>query len=294
MKVLITGVNGFVGRHLFRELKSGNTEVCGIDTESFSSDTIAVNILDQHLLDKVIKSTCPDYIIHLAAIASVDHSNISRIYDINFHGTLNLLYSCYKLNKKPGFLFISSSQVYGNVSEERLPIDESFPVNPVNHYGASKASGEMAVKAFSAEYGIEYVIARPFNHTGPGQSDRFVVPKIINAFKKRDKAIELGNIDTARDYTDVRDVVKAYCSIISDFRPGEVYNISSGTSRTVREIFNLMKKLSGHEMDIIQKDVLVRKNEIMSITGNAGTIKSAIGWESRIEIEETLLSMLDS
>lgn len=293
MKVLVTGINGFVGQHLLRELKSRNIEVHGIDTESRSAGVMAVNILNQNLLDDVLKEISPDYIIHLAAIANVDHSNVSLIYNINCNGTLNLLIACSKLNTKPGFLFVSSSQVYGNVPEEKLPIYETCPVNPVNHYGASKAAGEMAVKAFGAEYGIEYVIVRPFNHTGTGQSDRFVIPKIVNAFRRGDKSIELGNINTVRDYTDVRDVVKGYCDIIGSFQSGETYNISSGNGKTVHEIFDILTKITGREMKIIQNDTFFRKSEIKSVIGNAEKLKSATGWKNENEIEDTLISMLN-
>ncbi len=292
MKVLVTGINGFVGQHLFRELESRNIKVWGIDTESCFEKIKAVNLLDQKLLDIALKDISPDYVIHLAGIANVDHTNSSLIYDINFNGTLNLLSACNKLNSKPGFLFVSSSQVYGNVPEDKLPIDEAFLINPVNHYGSSKAAGEMLVKAFGAEYGIEYVIARPFNHTGPGQTDKFVVPKIVNAFKRKDKAIELGNIDTIRDFTDVRDIVKAYCTIIENFKDGEIYNISSGNGISIYNVFLKLKEITGHDMEIIRKDFLVRKNDIKSIVGNCNKIKKDTGWTTNISIEETLKEML--
>lgn len=293
MRVLVTGINGFVGQHLVRELESRNIEVYGVDVKTCSDKIKAVNIMDENHLYKTIKEISPDYIIHLAGIANVDHSNTSLIYNINFQGTLNLLSACGRLVSKPGFLFVSSSQVYGNVAEDQLPIDEFCLVDPVNHYGASKAAGEMAVRAFGAEYEIEYVIARPFNHTGPGQTDRFVVPKIVNAFRRKDKSIELGNIDTVRDYTDVRDIVRAYCDIIKNFKSGETYNIASGVGRTIHEIFNIIKKITGHEMSIIKNQSLYRKSEIKSIIGNAEKLKASTGWRTSLDIEETLISMLD-
>jgi nucleoside-diphosphate-sugar epimerase len=292
MKVLVTGINGFVGQHMFRELISRNIDVWGLDIESCSEKVKAVNLLDKNLLESVVKEISPDYVIHLAAIASVDHANISLIYDINFKGALNLLSACNKLNEKPGFIFVSSSQVYGNVSETVLPIDESFIVNPVNHYGASKAAGESAVKAFGAEYAIPYVIARPFNHTGPGQTDKFVVPKIVNEFRKRSESIELGNIDTIRDFTDVRDIVKAYCCIIENFKDGEVYNIASGTGISIREMFQLIREITGHDMEVIKKEYLVRDNEIKAIVGNSERIKRDTGWAKEFTIEDTLRDML--
>lgn len=294
MKVLITGINGFVGRHLARELNSKETDVWGIDTSSASENVSAVNILDRESIHIALNHILPEIIIHLAAIANVDHSNLSLIYDVNFHGTVNLLNACVSLDKRPKFIFVSSSQVYGNVSEDKLSIDEFFQINPVNHYGASKAAAEMSVKAFGAEYGIEYAIARPFNHTGPGQTDKFVVPKLITAFNQRKKTIELGNIHTIRDFTDVRDVAAAYRLIIENFTSGETYNIASGKGIRISDIILKLKKISGHDMEIIKKEFLVRGNEIQSAVGNNEKIKNMIGWSPSIQIDDTLRDMLNS
>ena len=293
MKVLVTGINGFVGQHLKRELEIHGHDVRGLDVISANAKVFEADILDALRLNKALKDTGPDAVIHLAAIASVDHRDPSALYNVNFNGTVNLLNACRDLEKKPDFLFISSSQVYGNVPADKLPIDETFPVNPVNHYGAAKAAAEMAVMAFGAEYGLPYVIARPFNHTGPGQTDRFVVPKIINAFSERTEFIELGNIDTVRDFTDVRDVVKAYVSIIENFISGNVYNVSSGIGVTVAEIFEMIKKISGHNMNIKKRELLVRGNEIWSVIGNSSLLRETTGWRPEILIETTLRDMLD-
>lgn len=294
MKILITGISGFVGNYLNLELTSRGHDVWGIDTSSNSEKTIAADLLNSSLLNSAVSDVSPDCVIHLAAIANVDHSNPSMIYDTNFNGTLNLLSSCSRLSSKPKFLFVSSSQIYGNVMENQLPIDETFPVNPVNHYGASKAAGEMIVKAFGSEYDFEYVIARPFNHTGTGQTDKFVIPKIVNAFKRGDKSIELGNINTIRDFTDVRDIVKGYSDIIENFKTGETYNIASGKGIKISGIFEMLKEITGQQMVIIQKDYLVRQNEIRSVIGSTDKILSDIGWKCRIELYDTLKNMFDS
>lgn len=294
MKVLVTGINGFVGQYLLRELESRSYDVWGIDTFSHGNRVFQADILEQERIVSIIRDVDPDFIVHLAAVSSVDHGNLSDIYRINFDGTVNLLASCKESGLKPCFLYVSSSQVYGNVSYDRLPVDESFPIAPVNHYGASKAAAEMAVKAFGAEYGLDCIIARPFNHTGPGQSDRFVIPKIINAFKRRDETIELGNVDTLRDFIDVRDIVKAYAGIIENFRGEEIYNIAGGTGFTVSDIFENIKRISGHSMSIVKKDFLVRKNEINSVIGNSDRLSKAIGWRPQIPIETTLKDMLDA
>jgi len=294
LKVLVTGINGFVGQHLKRELEIHGHDVRGLDVISTNAKVLEVNILDALRLNKALKDTGPDAVIHLAAIASVDHRDPATLYNVNFNGTVNLLNACKELEQKPCFLFISSSQVYGNVPADKLPIDETFPVNPVNHYGATKAAAEMAVMAFGAEYGLPYVIARPFNHTGPGQTDRFVVPKMINGFRERAEFIELGNIDTIRDFTDVRDVVKAYVSILENFISGNVYNVSSGIGVTVAEIFEMIKRISGHNMNIKKRELLVRGNEIWSVIGNSSLLRETTGWRPEILIERTLKDMLEN
>lgn len=292
MKILLTGSNGFVGTYLKNELIARGDEVWGIDIESASDKTFGASIMDENALVGIFRQVEPDYVVHLAAIADVDQSNGTMIYNINFRGTLNVLNSCIHLTKTPRIVFISSSLVYGNVPFKCLPIDESFKVDPVNHYGASKAAAEIAVKTFGSEYGLEYVIVRPFNHTGPGQTEKFVVPKIVNAFRRGDSNISLGNINTIRDFTDVRDVVKAYSGIINHFKNGEIYNVASGKGITISNIIEKLECIFGRTITIDKKEYLVRKSEIESIVGNAQKLKNDIGWEAIISIDETLDAML--
>lgn len=291
MKVLITGCNGFVGTYLTKELTEMGIDVWGIDIKSNSKQNIAASIMDTNALNDIVKQVNPDYVIHLAAIANVNHSDKSLIYDINFKGTLNLLNASIQAVTMPRFLYISSSLVYGNVPIEKLPIDETFNVEPVNHYGASKAAAEIAVKAFASEYGLEYVIVRPFNHTGVGQTENFVIPKMVNAFKRKDAKIELGNINTIRDFTDVRDVVRAYAGILNNFKNGEIYNLATGNGNTISNVIEKLKILSGHEMVIEIKDFLVRKSEVQSVIGDPRKIKNELGWKPNYCFDDTLNAM---
>jgi len=293
MRILVTGSNGFVGKYLFEQLSKEGKDVWGIDRESSSSKTIAINIMNETSLNGVLHRLHPDFVIHLAGIANVDHSDNSLIYDINFRGTQNLLNACIKQKRIPRLIYISSSQVYGNVPLEHLPIDESFPLDPVNHYGASKSAGELITKTYGYEYGIEWVILRPFNHTGPGQTDKFVIPKIVNAFKRNEKTLELGNIHTFRDFTDVRDVVKAYSHVLDHFNNGSIYNIASGHGITVADIVEKLISISGKFMNVSIKEFLSRKNEIQSVIGNAQRIKDDIGWKPLLGFDDTLRAMLE-
>jgi len=220
MKVFITGINGFVGTILKARLLEKGIDVYGICIKESSEKIFSCDITDAELTAKVLLQISPDIIIHLAAISRVDFENPGELYSSNVTGTLNLLSAACRLNRKPGFIFVSSSQVYGSVEKIEQPISETCMVNPVNHYGASKAAAENLVMAFRKEYGIPALIARPFNHTGRGQTEHFVIPKIVKAFRERRGEITLGNIDVIRDISDVRDVVNSYALMIENIKDG--------------------------------------------------------------------------
>jgi nucleoside-diphosphate-sugar epimerase len=291
LRILITGIGGFVGKVLREALVKRGHEVFGIDIKSNGSNCFNVNLLSSADLDRCVAEVCPEVVIHLAAIANVDYNNVLSIYDVNLKGTINLVSSCVKLDNKPRFLFISSSQVYGAVDVSSLPIDESFPVNPVNHYGASKAAAETVISAFGKESGLEYTIARPFNHTGVNQEPSFVVPKIVAHFKERKSEISLGNIDTIRDISDVRDVAAAYILMVEKFTNRSIYNISSGNGIRIKDIVTAMQDISGHQIRIMQKDYLKRENDIGSVIGNSTKIRSLTGWKPAFSFTDTIRDM---
>jgi GDP-6-deoxy-D-talose 4-dehydrogenase len=293
VKILITGINGFVGRYLKGELENGGHSVCGIDVVSNDPSVFAADICNEVQLSDVLTRTRPGVIYHLAAIANVDHKNPSKIYDVNIGGTKTLLSSMLTLDYIPKLIFISSSQVYGQVPVENLPITENHPVLPVNHYGASKAAGELLIRAFGCEYGLQYMIFRPFNHTGPGQTDNFVIPKIVNVFRNKADKVELGNIDVIRDFCDVRDVVHAYSSAVSFFESGKIYNISSGSGISIRQIVELMKDISHHDIIIEEKTFLKRSNEIEKVIGDSSRISEQLKWTNKFDIRQTLVDMFN-
>jgi len=289
MRILVTGSNGFVGTYLRKEIESRGHDFIGLDRESQDKLTVVCDIRDVECIKKKVREIIPDTVIHLAAIARVNYEDPGMIYSINTTGTLNVVSA---FSEEVKFLYISSSQVYGNVSEDRLPIKETTPVNPVNHYGAGKAAAENIIKAFVYERGLQSVIVRPFNHTGIGQTDDFVVPKIVNAFKRRDSSIPLGNISTKRDFLDVRDVVKAYIDIAENFKPGEVYNVSSGKEIMVSEIITKLRQITGHDIKIENVNYLERKSEILSVVGSNEKILKELNWMPRYSIEDTLEWMI--
>jgi GDP-6-deoxy-D-talose 4-dehydrogenase len=292
VKILITGVNGFVGKYLSTELRNAGHLVFGIDTTASNTNIYAIDICDEIETRKILNNIRPDFVFHLAAIANVDHKNPSKVYDINIGGTKSVLSSIISLDYLPKLVFISSSQVYGKVSSDKLPITEEHPVMPVNHYGASKAAGEILVQTYGYEYNLQYMIFRPFNHTGLGQSDKFVIPKIVNAFREKNHMIDLGNIDVIRDFTDVRDVVRGYAAAIERFSNKAIYNISSGSGITIRRTVDLLSEISGQSMIINEKSFLKRTNEIESVIGDNRKIKTDLDWSLNHSFKDTLTTML--
>lgn len=288
MKVLITGINGFVGKYLRNALEEEGLEIYGIDIKSSDENIYSIDITDPLAINHCISEISPHFIIHLAAISRVDFNNPGLIYNINVNGTLNILQASATQKFKPKVLLVSSSQVYGIVEESLQPILEKTAVKPVNHYGASKAAAENIAGAFYHEYGLPLVIVRPFNHIGRGQNQHFVVPKVIQAFKKKEKEIELGNIHVERDFLDVRDVVDAYLKLLDNFPEGEVFNIASGKGFTISDIIQMLEKTTGHQLIIKRGENLIRKNEINSSIGDFCKIRKKFNWQPVFDVNETL------
>ncbi len=294
MRVLVTGINGFVGSLLKNELVERGHEVYGIDREGDERETFSVDITRRDKLTEVISEISPDSIVHLAAITVINTDDYISLYSANVTGTFNLLASSAGQKRIPGILFVSSSHVYGRVEESSQPMDESLPLLPVNHYGASKAAGENLCRGFSAEQKVPVVIARPFNHFGAGQKEIFVIPKIIRAFKERRSSLDLGDIEVVRDFLDARDVVGAYISIIENFHNGEIYNISSGSGVRLSHVIETAEELTGHRVEIKVNNSLMRSNEMKVQIGNSGKIRKELGWSPVYSIKDTLRWMLEN
>ncbi len=290
MKILITGNRGFVGRHLERTLLERGHEVYGCDTISVEDDSrhYRVDITDPAAVRDCLDGVRPDAIIHLAAISFVPSRDIQDIYRINIFGTLNLLGAASLISPMPRFLLISSSQVYGNVPAADQPIRESAPVDPVNHYGASKAAGESLARAFRAEAGLPLVIARPFNHTGVGQPPHFVVPKIVGAFRRGADDLSLGNTGVVRDFLDVRDVVNAYALLLERFPEGRDFNIAGGRGYTIPEILAIASEKAGRAIVVRYDEGLMRANDIVRAVGDASLLRRETGWGPVYSLEDTV------
>jgi GDP-6-deoxy-D-talose 4-dehydrogenase len=290
-KALITGINGFTGRYLARELETHGWTVRGIGRNASRDDhrCRAVDLSDCADLDGVIADFAPDAVIHLAAIAFVGHGDVNEIYRVNLLGTRNLLAALAAQDKRPDcVLLASSANVYGNASAKRL--DEHVPPSPANDYAVSKLAMEYMARLWLDRLPI--VLVRPFNYTGIGQSEAFLLPKIVDHFKRRARILELGNIEVRRDFSDVRAVVEAYRRLLDARAAGEIINICSGRSHALSDVLEMARELTGHAPEIRVNPDLVRTNEVQELYGDAGKLARLIGhWETP-PLRETLRWML--
>jgi nucleoside-diphosphate-sugar epimerase len=292
VRTLVTGASGFTGRYLVEKLRRRGHTVIGTTAERDEPETptrVRLDITSPQACQRVIDATRPDYIVHLAAISFVAHHEPVDFYRVNVLGTLNLLEACAAVGHTPRKVLIASSaNVYGNVTGDA--IDESFPLALVNHYAASKASMEALVRTWFDRLPI--LIVRPFNYTGRGQTSNFLVPKIVEHFARRAKTIELGNIDVARAFSDVRYVADAYEALLESDATGEVVNVCTGTPYTLRDILAKASELTGHQLEVRVNPAFVRQTDVKVLAGSRAKLNSLAPNVESIPFTETLRWML--
>ncbi len=287
--VLITGINGFTGRYMAREFFSEGYTVVGLD-DNATDGVICCNLLDRIGLLEILIQTKPDVVVHLAGIAFVGHGDADEIYRTNVVGTRNLLESIVKSGSKPkSVLLASSANVYGNAIES---IDETTVASPMNDYAVSKLSMEYMARLWFDQLPITLV--RPFNYTGVGQSLSFLLPKIVDHFRRLAPVIELGNLDVIRDFSDVRSVVKCYRRLVESGVSGEVFNICSGQGYSLLEVIQMMREITSHNIEILVNPNFVRVGEVHRQVGSRVKLVSAIGVVSNVSLMDTLKWMLES
>ncbi len=295
-RVLITGVTGFAGRYLAANLTEAGHEVLGLtghppgQAASVEGEAPIVDLRDLRGTRAAILELAPDRVIHLAAISFVGHENIAEIYDTNIVGTRNLLTALAELPKRPeAVLLTSSANVYGNADIGVL--DEQQPPAPANDYAVSKIAMEYMARQFSDILPI--AISRPFNYTGRGQAESFLVPKIVKHFRQRVDYIELGNIDVSRDFSDVRTVVQYMRRLIeTPAAAGGVYNICSGRPYSLQYILDACARISGHHLEVRINPAFVRANEVKMLTGDPSRLHRTVGVQPDFSLEDTLAWML--
>lgn len=274
------------------ELSSAGYEVFGLGSAgSTEGNYFVANLLDQSELNAVLKQVRPDYVVHLAAIAFVAHGTPNDFYNVNLIGTRNLLEAIYSSGTSvEKILVASSANVYGNQASGLL--HESAPFNPANDYAVSKVAMEYVCNLWADKLPI--VVARPFNYTGVGQLENFLIPKIVNHFKNRSDVIELGNLDVERDFNDVRAVVSGYLGLLKHGDAGEVYNVACARPVSLMRIIESCQEITGHTIEVQVNPAFVRTNEVKVLAGDNQKLRSLLPDWHPIDNSDTLQWMLIS
>lgn len=295
-KILITGIDGFTGRYLAKEMAAAGYDVIGLALKKpglkvdGAKYIYECDLCDFLTLEKNVSEVKPDIVAHLAAIAFVAHGEINDFYKTNLIGSRNLLEALLKLDVLPkSILMASSANVYGN---QGGILDESIAPSPTNDYAVSKLAMEYVANLYKAQLPI--IIVRPFNYTGVGQSINFLIPKIIDHFKRCAPFLELGNLDVIRDFSDVRSVVKYYRLLIEAKPNGEIFNICSGNGHSLTDILKMMNQISGHYPEIRVNQNFVRTNEVHCLIGLRTKLDFTIKEVEHTPFIETLKWMLNN
>jgi len=279
-RALVTGIAGFTGRYVAAELALAGYEVFGTTTPGSAAapNVIGVDLLDRDGLAAAVRQVMPDVVVHLAAIAFVAHSNVEQIYRVNVVGTRNLLEALAAAPKKPAAVLVASSaNIYGNTD---VPvIHEDVPAAPANDYAVSKLAMEYMARLWMDKLPI--VLARPFNYTGVGQADNFLLPKIVSHFRRKEARIELGNLHVWRDFSDVRLVAAAYRHLLAAAPAGDaaqrIFNVSSGKAYSLGEVLDMMADIAGYRIDVHVNPAFVRANEVERLTGDNRRLQAVVG-----------------
>jgi GDP-4-dehydro-6-deoxy-D-mannose reductase len=309
-KALITGIAGFAGGHLAEHLLEDGWEVAGLDRGGASLASLEkvgvrisveeCDIVNAGGVARVLETLKPDVVFHLAATSFVPSAEEApqTAFDINVKGSLNILEGCHRHIPRARIVLISSATVYGAVPPEKMPLTEDHPASPMNFYTLTKLCAEDLSRYYHRVHALPVVILRPFNHIGPRQSRSFVTSSF--AFQiaeieagKRAPVLNVGNLDAARDFTDVRDMVRAYRLAAEKCGAGQVYNICSGRAHTIREILQRMLRLTRARIEISEDAQRLRKSDIPLLYGDYSRFMGATGWKPEHDIDATIGEILD-
>jgi GDP-4-dehydro-6-deoxy-D-mannose reductase len=292
MRVLVTGATGFVGGHLLDALRVAGNEPIAFGGPNDAPPAVALDILDVDAVRRSVEEAAPQAIVHLAGQAFVPQSVADPLgtLAINATGTANILEAARAVRAR--VLVVSSAEVYGIQLPERMPLDEAALVRPANAYGASKLAAETYALAWQRSYGVDALVARPFNHIGPGQDVRFVVAsfarQLADIAAGGPPIMYVGNLEAQRDFLDVRDVAAAYVRLIANGRAGEVYNICSGRTVAIREVLRQLITIARVPVEIRDDPDRMRSSDLPILSGNASKLRTETGWEPRISLATSL------
>lgn len=306
MKALVVGGGGFVGPYLVKHLKEEQgMEVYVTKTEKETLDMDCSGIYDLDILElnqvtELLNKIRPDYIFHLAAQSSVAYSwkNPGLTIDVNIKGCVNLLDGIRQLDYKPRVLLIGSGEEYGHIKDGECPIVEDNVLRPGNIYAATKSCQNMLGKIYSDAYDMDVMMVRAFNHIGPNQTPVFVVADFCKQVADienglSEPVIYVGNLSARRDFTDVRDVVRAYAMLVKDGKRGETYNVGRGHAVAIQEILDRIVALSDKDIEVRVDESKLRPVDVPIIEPDINKIRETVGWEPEIELETTLKETLE-
>lgn len=306
-KVFISGASGFVGRHLIHLLDTSGFQICGTSypdkPETFpfcwGKEVAHVDVRRREDVAEAVKRTQPDWVFHLAAVSNVRSSWESRqeTMETNLMGTFHLLEAVRTHASQARILFVSSSDVYGVLSPTERPLTEEDPPHVVSPYAFTKVSGEILSRFYAEVEDLDVVVARSFPHTGPGQSPAFVCSDWASQVARIEQVdaepvIRVGNTQVKRDFTDVRDVVKAYKRLLEKGKKGEIYNVCSGRGVSLKEILEMLRSLSKEKIEVEVDRKKLRKADIPYLVGDNSKIKEETGWGPAVPLSQTLADLL--
>lgn len=292
LKAYVTGGAGFVGRHLQSHLQE-----CGDIVTSADRLTDGVDITDALSILDHMSAAKPDVVYHLAGQADVGGSWDTPVetFNINLYGTLNVLEAARRCGASR-VIAVTSADIYGKVTADQLPLTEESEMRPVSPYAASKAAADMACLQAFLGYGQEVIRVRAFNHLGPGQSTRFVASalaqRVVHNERRGEHSVVVGDLTPRRDFTDVRDVARAYRMLATSGIAGEVYNICTGTDHSIQQIADVLLGLASHPMELSVDPTLIRPVDLPILRGSAEKLTAATGWTPEIPLSTTLADLL--
>lgn len=282
-KALIFGIDSFSGSYLKKSFENKGIEVYG----TVFSDKKNISYCDITFFSqcaKFIKTIKPDYVVNLAGISFVPHNDYTQVYDVNFNGAINILKACEEYVPNCKLLLVSSAQIY---ADSTSAINELYELKLSNHYAVSKYSMERV--AVLSNHNVK--IVRSFNYTGVGQESKFLIPKIVSHYRCGQRSITLGDIDIARDFSDVRDVVEAYLSILFSDSSKQIFNVCSNKTYSIAEILLFLNTECGYKMKVDQSAKFMRSDIVRSVKGDNCRLKQ-LGWDAKYSFFDTLKWML--
>lgn len=307
MRVLITGATGFVGPHLAAHLAAvvPDMEIWGLVwSAETSSAPPGVHVVEGDLtqistLTAALEASRPEIVFHLAAASSVASSwdQPGRVLEVNAIGTINLFEALRGLDLAPRIIVSSSAEIYGPVPAELQPITETAPFCPVSPYATSKAAQDLIASQYFHAFGFHTVCLRLFQHTGPGRPPHFAASSFARQIAMIERGlapprIAVGNLETVRDFTDVRDIARAYFAAAVDGRPGAAYNVCSGRGMHIAEALEMLLALTEIEVEVVVDPALLRPHDIPHMVGSSELFRTTTGWHPEIALEETLADLL--